>query len=101
MFTATIPYVKSLGQGLTLKSVGSLEDVERIAAFNKIIHGPGVEVMARTLILQHPHTRPEHWLFVEEDATQRIVSSICLLPWRWRYDGIELRSGEMGICGTL
>lgn len=95
------PYSKSLGQGLSLKSVSTLEEVERLAAFNGHIHGSGVKVMTENLILHHPHSRPEHWLFVEEDTTRRVVSSICLIPWRWCYGGVELRSGEMGVCGTL
>lgn len=101
MLTTTTPYHKPLGNGLALKSIATREDVERLAVFNNEIHGHGVDAMTRALILNHPHTQPEHWIYVEEEATGRIVSSLCLLPWRWNYAGVELRSGEMGICGTL
>jgi hypothetical protein len=95
------PYSKPLGQGLTLKSVSTLDDVDRLAAFNGHIHSIREDLMTKALIHHHPHSRPEHWLFVEEDTTRRVVSSICLIPWRWCYGGVELRSGEMGVCGTL
>ncbi|MFN8529830.1 MAG: GNAT family N-acetyltransferase [Anaerolineae bacterium] len=100
MFTPSTPYIKPLSPGFVLKSVATRDDVDRIGAFNAIIFGADVDAMARSLILHHPHTRPEHWLYVEEKATGQVISSLCLIPWRWRYDGIELRSGEMGICGT-
>ncbi|MBX3063270.1 MAG: GNAT family N-acetyltransferase [Anaerolineae bacterium] len=101
MLTNATPYSQPLANGLILKSVSTAADVERLAAFNAHIHGAETSGMCRALILDHPDTRPEHWLFVEEDASQRIISSLCLIPWRWQYEGIELRSGEMGFCGTL
>jgi GNAT superfamily N-acetyltransferase len=84
-----------------LKSIGTLEDVERMGEFNGIIHGDPVNAMTRILILDHPYTRPDHFIYVEDESTGRIVSSICLIPWRWRYEDVDLKSGEMGICGTL
>jgi predicted N-acetyltransferase YhbS len=77
------------------------EDVERLAAFNGSIHDEGVADLTRRLMIDHPHTRPEHWLFVEDEAAGQIVSSLCLIPWRWRYQDVELKAGEMGIVGTL
>ncbi|MEL7674286.1 MAG: hypothetical protein AAGU78_11155, partial [Chloroflexota bacterium] len=84
MLHPTTPDARSLGGGLTLRSVSDEADVERVAAFNALIHGPSVEGMARNMILHHPHTRPEHWLFVDDDAG-RVVSSLCLIPWTLRY----------------
>ncbi|MBK8026620.1 MAG: GNAT family N-acetyltransferase [Chloroflexi bacterium] len=101
MFTPSTPYIKSLGNGFTIKSVASVEDVERVAKFNAAAFGPQEESMSRALILSHPDTRPEHWLYAEEDSTGLVVASLCLIPWRWNYAGVELRSGELGICATL
>jgi len=30
-----------------------------------------------------------------------VVSALCVIPWTWRYEDVELKSGEMGIVGTL
>jgi len=57
--------------------------------------------MTRSLILHHPLTRPEHWLYVEDESTQQIVSSLALIPWQWRCEDVALKAGEMGIVGTL
>lgn len=100
MLTPTTPIARPLGDGLTLRSVADEADVERLAVFNALIHGPSVEGMTRNLLLHHPHTRPEHWLFIDDEAG-RVVSSLCLIPWTWRYGSVTLRAGEMGIVGTL
>ncbi|NDJ77590.1 MAG: GNAT family N-acetyltransferase [Chloroflexi bacterium] len=96
----TTPYHRSLGNGLTLKSISTEDEIERVAAFNDHIHGEDLDAMTRGLVLHHPHTRPEHWLFVEDDASRDVVSALCLIPWTWRCDGVELKAGEMGIVGT-
>jgi hypothetical protein len=111
MFSRTTPYVEPLGNHLILKSVSTTEEVERLADFNSFIHDPHnpdgstpeptVAYMTRTMIMHHPHMNPDEWLYVEDEATGKIVSSLCLIPWTWRYAGVELRIGEMGIVGTL
>lgn len=101
MLIVTSTYRRMLDDGLILRAVEDLEDVERLAAFNGLIHGPGVAAMTRSLIVDHPATRPEQWLFVHEHASRTIVSALCLLPWTLHYQGVPLRAGEMGIVGTL
>lgn len=101
MFNPTDPFVRPLANGLVMKSVSTLDDVERLAGFNVLIHGPHTDDMTRGLILHHPHTRPEQWLIVEDSTTGQIVSSLCLIPRTWRYAGVALRAGEQGIVGTL
>lgn len=101
MFVENKQTIQPLNDGLTLKSVHTLEDVERWAMFQGHIHGEGVAAMSQAMILHHPATRPEQWLYIEEDATRRIVSALCLIPWRWRYEEAELKVGEVGIVATL
>jgi hypothetical protein len=101
LLTPTTPYRKELGDELVLKSLSGPEDAERLAAFQSLIHGQGVADMTRELILHHPNTRSEYWLYVEDERTGKIVSSICLIPWTLRYEGVSLRAGEMGIVATL
>ena len=101
MLSPTTRYRHNLQDGLVLKSVVDERDVERVAEFNGVIHDAGVADMARELILNHPDTRPEHWLYVEDKDTSQVVSSLCLIPWEWRYEDVELRAGEVGLVGTL
>ena len=101
MLTFTSPYRHSLDNNLVLKSLANQNDVERLAAFNGQIFGADVVEMTRSLILNHPPARPEYWLFIEDETSGQIVSSLALIPWLWRYEDVTLKSGEMGIVGTL
>lgn len=98
-------YGAPLGDGFVLRALASSFDaaeVERLASFNAAVHqDEQVAALTRGLTLYHPDSRPEHWLIAEEAATGQIVSSLCLIPWTWRYADVTLRSGEMGIVGTL
>lgn len=98
---STTSYNHSLGNGLVLKSLLDKSDVERIAAFDAQIFGQGVGEFASALMLHHPATRPEHWLYIEDETSKQIVSALCLIPWEWRYEEVTLKSGEVGIVGTL
>lgn len=100
MLTPTTPCHKDLGDGMVLRSVADRNDVDRVAAFQETVHGEGVADMTRHLILDHPYTRLEHWLYVEDQSNEKVVSAICLIPWRLQYQGIELTAGEMGIVAT-
>lgn len=101
MLTQTTPYTRPLGNNLILKSVRDKADAQRLAGFNGQIFGEGVTEMTRSLIYNHPHTRLEHWLYIEDEATGQIVSALSLIPWVWRYEDVTLQCGEMGVVGTL
>lgn len=102
MFTESTPIVQSLGDNLVLTAVSTQDDVDRLAAFNATVHGDDhVADVTRGLIRHHPATRPDQWLIIEDDSTGQIVSSLCLIPWTWRYGDVTLKAGEMGFVGTL
>lgn len=96
-----IPYCQPLSEGLELRTASTAEDVERIAQFNGVIHGPGIVSMTRNIYLNHPDTRSSDLIYVEDTRSRQIVSSLCLIPWQLQYGVAQFRSGEMGIVGTL
>jgi predicted N-acetyltransferase YhbS len=95
----------TLENGLILRTAkdeaANADDVERAAAFNGKIHGELVETMTRQLFLRHPDTSLDDLIFVEDEHSGEVVSSLCLIPWTWRYEDVEIPAGEMGIVGTL
>lgn len=95
------PYFRPLANHLVMKSIRDLDDADRLAIFNGQIHGESVMEMTRRLIINHPTIRPEHWLYIEDQNTGQIVSSLCVIPYTWRYEDVTLKAGEMGIVGTL
>jgi GNAT superfamily N-acetyltransferase len=94
-------YYQPLDDGLVLRTAVDEGDVERAAAFNGIIHGPGVASMTRNLFIHHPNTHASDLIFCEDERSGEVVSSLCLIPWTWRCGGVEIPAGEMGIVGTL
>ena len=101
MLTLTTAYRRQLNGGLVLKSIDDERDAERLAVYNGSIFGNGVTEFSRSVMFHHPASRPEYWLYVEDETSGEIVSSLCLIPWQWRYEDVTLKSGEMGIVSTL
>ncbi len=91
---------RTLGNNLVLKHA-TVEDTPRLNAFNALIFDPYIGVQTEAMMLHHPTIRPENFIYIEDATTGQIVSSLGLLPWRWRFDEIELKMGEMAIVGTL
>jgi hypothetical protein len=94
------PVRQPLEDNLILTTAASEEDVERVAAFNGSIHAPNVDILIRNLFLHHPATRGQDLFFVVDEKSDEIVSSLCLIPWAWRYGEVEIPVGEMGMVGT-
>ena len=102
MFTNIQPYSKKLHNGLVMKSISSKEDVDRLVSFNKLIHEDEYAArLIRSLILEHPYSKPDYFIFIEDEKEKKIISSLCLIPWIWRFKDVEIRTGEMGFVGTL
>lgn len=97
----TTPYYRPLADNFVMKSVRDHADAERLAIFNGQIFGESVAQMTRRLIFHHPMTRLEYWLYIEDESTGQIVSSLALIPHQWRCEEVTLKAGEMGIVGTL
>jgi len=95
------PYRQPLEDNLVLCTAADERDVERVAEFNGAIHGPGVAAMTRNLFIHHPDTQGKDLIFVEDKQNGQVVSSLCLIPWTWRYEEVDIPAGEMGIVGTL
>lgn len=95
------PYQQMIGDNLILRTAADERDVERVAEFNGSIHGPEIVSMTRNLFIHHPNTQKEDLIFVEDEKSNQVVSSLCLIPWTWRYEDVEIPTGEMGIVGTL
>lgn len=93
---------RELGAGLILRTIASEDDLERVTAFNRLVHGSeGVGNLVQHLVRHHPLSRPDDFIFVEDEQTGQVVSSLSCNPWRLRYDGEDLLVGEMGFVGTL
>lgn len=94
------PLRQPLGNSLRLCTPAGSDDVARVAAFNGRIHGSYVESLTKVLVESFPSMQLEDLVYVEDEQSSTVVSSLCLIPWRLRYGAATLPVGEMGIVGT-
>ncbi len=96
---------RDLGNGLVLR-YATAADAEPLAQFNGRIHGrdhfdEGTAQWTRDFCSDaHPTCGPSNVSIVEEAHTGNIVSSMCLIPQTWTYQGIPIDVGRMEAVGT-
>jgi predicted N-acetyltransferase YhbS len=92
----------ALENGLILRTAKDEQDVERVAALTKaVFEDEEVDTLTRGLFLHHPDTSLNDLIFVQDEKSGKAVSTLCLIPWTWRCEDVEIPVGEMGIVGTL
>jgi hypothetical protein len=108
MLTTQQNILRDLGKGLLMRRA-TREDADALSEFNANIHGGdddaerrGASAWTRDL-LTRPHAtfQPGDFTIVEEASTGQIVSSLCLIPQTWSYEGIEFGVGRPEMVGTL
>jgi GNAT superfamily N-acetyltransferase len=101
--------LRDFGNGLVMRR-GTRGDADALAAFCGHVHGdetfgnPNLRISAWTRDLAsrpHPTMGPEDFTIVEESSSGRIVSTSCLIPQAWTYEGIEFGVGRTELVGTL
>jgi hypothetical protein len=109
MKTTSELFIRDLGDGLILRH-GAVADADALADINSRMHsddGPdkpnmGIAAWIRDLATKpHPTLVPRDFTVVEELATGKIVSTLCLIPQTWTYDGIEFGVGRPELVCTL
>jgi hypothetical protein len=103
---------RDLGGGLVLRRAAK-EDAEAVALFNARVHHsigepfeqrePHQDIAACTRDLMsgtHPTCAVTDFTVVEDVQTGSVVSSMCLIPQRWSYEGVEFGAGLPEFVGT-
>jgi GNAT superfamily N-acetyltransferase len=100
--------IRDLGDGLILRR-STPEDADRLVAFNGDLHReigseePEEYVAAWTRDLmsgEHPSFDPGDFTIVEDTRSGDIVSTLCLIPQTWSYDGVRFGVGRPELVGT-
>jgi len=102
---------RDLGGGLILRQA-RVEDAEAVAVFNARIHHSsgdfdqrelhrGIAAGTRDLMSgDHPTCDASDFTVIEETRTGAIVSSTCLIPQKFSYEGLEFDAGLPELVGT-
>lgn len=100
--------IKDLGDGLILRQA-TVDDTDSLAIFNSNIHkspeddepNEFIDKLVRDMMTgKHPTLKPSDFTLVIDTKTDKIVSSLNLIPQTWSYDGIEFGVGRPELVGT-
>ncbi len=96
-------YRKDLGNGLVMKTVQCLEDLNGVISLLKIVfqEEPSVARLYKTLYYHYPLNNSDYFLFVEDERLKKVVATITLIHFSWQFGNINIKTAEMGIVGTL
>jgi len=96
-------YFKNIGDNLTLRvSIGGTEELQKFLSFNLIVHqDESLKKYISRLYIEHPKKDEVYWIYIEENNSHKIVSSITLMPLEWNFNAILIPLCEMGLVGTL
>jgi len=92
---------QELGEGLVMKTAENMDDIEQVAKLDNIVHDENVAHLCRELFTNHPNVQLSDLIYVEDENTGEAISTLCLIPWEWKYEDVTLKVGEMGIVATL
>jgi len=95
-----LPYQENLGRGLILRTVRDERDIDRYAAFNTAVVNEVQGMTCARLLRHHPEIAYDDFLLVEDECTGKVVSTIGLIPWHCRYEGIELDVAMLEMVAT-
>lgn len=78
------------------------EELNAILKFNNQLHnGEEIVEYIQSFLLKYPRKNEIYWLYIKDNKTGNIVSSLCLSPMEWQFENIELPVCEMEFVGTL
>ena len=77
------------------------EEFQQILELNVNAHGEPVRDYINHIFLDHPRKGNVLFLYIKDSSSNKIVSSISLMPLEWRFGSITIPVCEMGFVGTL
>ena len=96
-------YSKKIADNLTLRiALDDINELQRLISFNDAVHQEkSLKKYINRLFLEHPKRDEIYWIYIEENDSNKMVSSIVLAPLKWDFDGTLIPVCEMTLVGTL
>ncbi|MFX0178776.1 MAG: GNAT family N-acetyltransferase [Candidatus Hodarchaeota archaeon] len=96
-------YSKKIADNLTLRiALDDVNELKRFISFNSAVHQEeSLKRYINRLFLEHPKRNEIYWIYIEENDSNKMVSSIVLAPLEWDFDGTLIPVCEMSLVGTL
>ncbi len=88
-------FVEILEDGLRFRTIQNEVDIARYVAFNTEYNNVHEGKNSDLLIRHFPGAQFGDFQLIEDEQTGEIVSTTCLIPWQFSYDGILLRGAQL------
>ncbi|MHA2248855.1 MAG: GNAT family N-acetyltransferase [Candidatus Kariarchaeaceae archaeon] len=85
----------------SLRIAQSDEEFLKIGEFNELVHNEPLKDYIVRLCSEHPNKDDIYFLYIVEKSTEQILSSLGLLPLKWKIEDTDIKIAEMGFVGTL
>lgn len=84
-----------------IRKANNKKDLNQIVnLLNQVFNPEKVGSLGEVLTNYLPGFSFENWLVAEEKTNNDVVSALCLIPWKWEMNGVEIKFAEMGLVGT-
>ena len=93
-------YEERLSDHLLLRTVRDERDIDRFAAFNTLVNDATQGRTCANLLRHHPAITPDLFLFVEDEQSNAIVATVCLIPWTCHFAGIPMQAAMLEMVAT-
>lgn len=86
---------RKLDKDLVLRNVENENDVLRFAEFNAVCNNAVEGATSECLLKHYPGLRWEDAYLIEDVAADRIVATICRIPWQIDLEGVRLKAAQL------
>ena len=88
-------YEQKLENGLLLRTVRDERDVERYISFNTKFNNVYEGLNSELLLHHFPGASFADYQLIEDTHTGEIVSTTCLIPWEFTYEGVSIKAAQL------
>ena len=88
-------FEQKLEIGLLMRTVKDERDVERYITFNTRFNNVSEGLNSELLLHHFPGASFDDYQLIEDQKSGEIVSTTCLIPWEFEYEGIALRAAQL------
>jgi predicted N-acetyltransferase YhbS len=85
---------------LVIRTLRDEDDITRYCQIQSEAFSPATGASTENLIRRHPDTCKADFIFVEDRKNNRMASTVCLIPWRCRIEGVTLSVAMLEMVAT-
>ena len=94
------PYVAQLSNGMALRTIQDLSQIEAVAKIHAEVHDAATAEMFYKIASKHPAVTGRDMAFIT-DKEGNAVATLILIPWHLDYGIATINAAELGIVSTL